>query len=250
MRNGINQRRIALVTAVLLFGCSEPGDPDGDGGVLAGTETGEVGGDDDGEADEHGPEADGGETETTGPDEDEVGGDDEDEVGGDGDGDGDGADGGLPNNPYCQPVAAWDPTWVSSALAMIEQINAARALGGSCGELGEFPAADPLVWEPALTCAARVHSQDMAVNNFFSQTNLEGKDASWRVEQAGYVGANSLEIIGAGYADPLVVAGGWLGHDGFCAALLDGGFVEVGVGYAFGANAAHGHYWTLVLGGE
>ena len=171
-----------------------------------------------------------------------------------GDGDGDTTTtttggGELPNNAYCDPVADWDPEWVAWELEVIELVNQARAQGGNCGGQGSFPPSGPLTWEPALTCAARVHSLDMADNDYFSHTNLEGNGPGWRLNQAGYNGGGWGENIAAGYGSPTQAVQGWLDSDGHCANMLNPGFSETGVGYAYGPGASYGHYWTQTFGG-
>lgn len=190
--------------------------------------------------------------------EDDEGGDDRSE-GPEGDGDGDGGgdgdpgqpgEGEMPDNAYCQPAAGWDPNWVAHAEDLIERINAVRAEGRECGAEGELPPVPPLNWNPALTCASRNHSGDMAERDFFDHVNPDGNDAQWRYEQAGFTGQTWAENIGAGFPVAADIIEGWLDSDIHCGNLLDPGFTEIGVGYAFGPEAAYAHYWTLSLGAE
>ena len=176
---------------------------------------------------------------------------------GDGDGDpdptttGGGTTGGnqdpLPNNGYCMPVSDWPAEWVAYELEVIDLVNEVRAQGANCGSEGVFGPAGPVVWEAALTCAARVHSKDMADNNYFSHTNLQGNGPGWRMNQAGYNGGGWGENIAAGQQSPQSVINSWLDSDGHCANMLNPSFSELGVGYAFG-NGQYGHYWTQNFG--
>lgn len=43
-----------------------------------------------------------------------------------------------------------------------------------------------LAFDPALASIARSHSQDMAVNNYYSGTDLQGRDPTERGDQLGY----------------------------------------------------------------
>ena len=156
--------------------------------------------------------------------------------------------GDVPDSPYCNPVANWEPQWVAWELEVIDLVNAARAMGGNCGSEGNFPASGPLTWEASLTCAARVHSKDMADKNYFSHTNLEGNGPGWRMGQAGYGGGGWGENIAAGYGSPAQAVQGWLDSDGHCAKMLNVGFSKTGVGYAYGAGTDYGHYWTQTFG--
>jgi len=154
----------------------------------------------------------------------------------------------MPNNAYCTPVSNWSAQWIDYELQVIELVNQARAQGGNCGANGNFPPSGPLTWEAHLTCAARVHSQDMAVNDFFSHTNLQGKDPGWRLGQAGYAGGGWGENIAAGYPDPNAAVQGWLDSDGHCANMLNSSFTLTGVGYAYDAGSSYGAYWTQTFG--
>jgi uncharacterized protein YkwD len=164
-------------------------------------------------------------------------------------GDGDGDPNDVPDNAYCNPVSNWDPAWVALELEVLELVNQARAQGGNCGTEGNFPPSGPLTINPALTCAARVHSLDMAENDFFSHTNLQGQGPGWRLGQAGYNGNGWGENIAAGYGSPQQVVSGWLDSDGHCSNMLNPGFSQIGIGYAYGAGSSYGHYWTQAFGG-
>jgi hypothetical protein len=163
---------------------------------------------------------------------------------GDGDGDPD-----VPDNAYCNPVANWDPEWIAWELEVLALVNQARSQGGNCGAQGNFGPSGPLTIDPALTCASRVHSKDMADNNFFSHTNLMGQDPGYRIGQAGYNGGGWGENIAAGYGSPQEAVQGWLDSDGHCANMLNPGFQDTGIGYAYGPNSSYGHYWTQTFGG-
>ncbi len=156
--------------------------------------------------------------------------------------------GDLPANSYCDPVQVWDAEWVAYELEVIELVNQARAQGGNCGVHGNKPPSGPLTWEPHLTCAARVHSLDMASKDYFDHTNLEGHDPGWRLDQAGYAGGGWGENIAAGYPTPADAVQGWLDSDGHCNNMLEGDFTTTGVGYAYDEGSSYGAYWTQTFG--
>jgi len=60
--------------------------------------------------------------------------------------------------------------------AIFDETNRVRAEHG----------VQPLVWDATLARAARLHSQDMAVNNFLSHTGSDGSHAHERAVRAGY----------------------------------------------------------------
>lgn len=156
--------------------------------------------------------------------------------------------GDMPDNAYCNPVDGWDAQWIAYELEVIELVNQARAQGGNCGAYGNKAPSGPLTWEPHLTCAARVHSLDMASKDYFDHTNLEGHDPGWRLGQAGYQGGGWGENIAAGYPSPSDAVQGWLDSDGHCNNMLSGDFTTTGVGYAYDAGASYGAYWTQTFG--
>ncbi len=101
-----------------------------------------------------------------------------------------------------------------------------------------------------LRTAARGHSQDMATQNYFSHTSLDGRTFSQRIANSGYSGSGPLgENIGAGYGSPAAVVSGWMGSTGHCQNIMNASFRVVGVGYAYGAASTYGQYWTLNFGG-
>ncbi|MFO7566836.1 MAG: CAP domain-containing protein [Enhygromyxa sp.] len=211
------------------------GDDDGDGDP---TTTG------DGDGDPTTGDGDGDPTTGDGDGDPTTGDGDGDPTTGDGDGDPD-----VPSNAYCDPVSNWDPAWVDFELQVLQLVNQARAQGGNCGTQGNFNPSGPLSIDPALTCAARVHSKDMADNNYFSHTNLQGQGPGYRIGQAGYSGSGWGENIAAGYSTPQQVIDGWLDSDGHCANMLNPGFKDIGIGYAYGGGSQYGHYWTQNFGG-
>lgn len=157
-------------------------------------------------------------------------------------------DGGLPDNGYCMPVHAWNDGWVDWELEVIALVNDARATPTNCGSEGNFGAADPVVYEPALTCAARVHSKDMGDNAFFSHTNLAGEGPSVRIAAAEYDWSTWGENIAAGQGSPSAVVNGWLDSDGHCANIMNPNFSELGVGYYNAPGSPYTHYWTQNFG--
>jgi uncharacterized protein YkwD len=102
-----------------------------------------------------------------------------------------------------------------------------------------------------LRLAAQGHSQDMATNNYFSHTSLDGRTFADRIRGAGYTGSGPLgENIAAGQGSPAAVVNGWMGSTGHCQNIMSGSYRSIGVGYAFRAGSAYGAYWTQTFGGS
>ncbi|MBL0731960.1 MAG: CAP domain-containing protein [Desulfosarcina sp.] len=99
-----------------------------------------------------------------------------------------------------------------------------------------------------LTDAARGHSEDMALNNYFSHTSLDGRTFSQRITDAGYFWNQCGENIAAVYSTPQAVVNGWMNSLGHKANILSSSFCDIGVGYASEEGSSYYHYWTQDFG--
>jgi uncharacterized protein YkwD len=134
--------------------------------------------------------------------------------------------------------------------AVLVLVNQRRAAGATCGGTVYGPA-PALYMHPNLRVAARGHSQDMAAQNYFSHTSLDGRTFDQRIRNAGYTGSSPLgENIAAGYPTAQAVVDGWMGSPGHCANIMSPGFRAVGVGYAHNPASIYRHYWTQNFGGS
>lgn len=135
--------------------------------------------------------------------------------------------------------------FAASALARINQY---RAAGATCGAQGRFAATTPLAWHDTLAQAASGHALDMATQNYFSHTSLDGRTAAQRIEAAGYAWRSIGENISAGQGTVDAVVDGWMASDGHCANLMNPAFVHVGLACASGSSTTtYSSYWTLDL---
>lgn len=104
---------------------------------------------------------------------------------------------------------------------------------------------------PQLAEAAGSHSLDMALNDYFSHTSLDGRTPWDRIADTGYSYTGAAENIAAGYSTPTAVIQGWMNSDGHRANILNCSLTEIGVGYAYLANDTgevnYRHYWTQVF---
>lgn len=155
----------------------------------------------------------------------------------------------VPDNAYCAPVGNWDPAWAQLELDVLEIVNQVRAQGADCKSKGVFAATGPLTMDPALRCAARKHSADMAARDFFNHTNPDNESPWDRMAKAGYGGySNAGENIAAGSPDAQGTMNQWMGSDGHCANIMSPSFQHIGVGYSTGGQ--YGHLWTQVFGAK
>ena len=105
-----------------------------------------------------------------------------------------------------------------------------------------------------LQTAAVGHSQDLAFQDFFSHTGLDGQEPWDRAIEAGYNYRTIGENIAAGQLTPQEVVQAWFDSPSHRVNLLNATFTEIGVGYTFLQNDTgavnFNHYWTQLLGSE
>jgi uncharacterized protein YkwD len=110
----------------------------------------------------------------------------------------------------------------------------------------------PLTLNSKLNEAAQTHSQNMAVQDFFSHVGKDGSSAGDRASQAGYDWRTVAENIAAGQRSPAEVVQAWIDSPGHRENMLNPGIKEIGVGYFFLANDTgktnYNAYWTQKFG--
>jgi uncharacterized protein YkwD len=104
-----------------------------------------------------------------------------------------------------------------------------------------------LAMNGALGSAARDHSTDMAINNFFSHTGSNGSTFWDRIISSGYSPSSGSENIAAGQGTPADVVASWMSSAGHKANIL-GAYTDIGAGYAYCATSSYGSYWTVDFG--
>ena len=108
----------------------------------------------------------------------------------------------------------------------------------------------PLQVDSRLHAAALGHSEDMALNDYFSHTSQDNRNPGDRITQAGYAWNTYGENIAAGYSTPSAVVEGWMNSPGHRANILRSSFCDIGVGLAYSAASRYGYYWTQNFGRE
>lgn len=129
---------------------------------------------------------------------------------------------------------------------LLQQINAARASERQCGSAA-MPAVAPLTWNTRLFSAAARHSRDMAQNNYFSHTSLDGRSMGQRVRDEGYAWSAVGENIAAGQGSVDAVVSGWLSSPGHCTNIMRSTYAHVAVSCVQRSGTTYGRYWTMVL---
>ena len=114
-------------------------------------------------------------------------------------------------------TAAMYNDWDANEQQVFEMVNLQRSLHGL----------SDLVADSRLQAAADLHSQDMAINDYFSHTSQDGTPFYKRISAQGYQWKSCGENIAAGQSNPYSVMYGTdnlqalsafdmgLGHDGF-----------------------------------
>ena len=121
---------------------------------------------------------------------------------------------------------------------VIDLVNAERAAHGL----------KSLSYDPDLAAAARLHSQDMGIRDYFSHDSLDGTKFYERIIDEGYTYNLCGENIAAGSATPEDVVDVWMNSPGHRANILNPDFCDIGVGYALTSGSTYYHYWTQDFG--
>jgi uncharacterized protein YkwD len=122
---------------------------------------------------------------------------------------------------------------------LAQLINNARANAG-------LPA---LAVNAQLAAAAQAHSTDMACYSLLSHTGSNASTIQQRVAASGYPGSGSIEIIYGGYgAYPLTAFTWWMNDPTHRDAILNGSITDLGAGYTYVEDSAHGNYYTVDFG--
>ncbi|GLZ42986.1 hypothetical protein Acsp05_66100 [Actinokineospora sp. NBRC 105648] len=100
----------------------------------------------------------------------------------------------------------------------------------------------PLAIDARLNAAGQGHSEDMAAQNYFSHTSLDGRTFVDRAKAAGYPSPGA-ENIAKGQRTAAQVMSAWMGSSGHRANILNCGLKTMGLGFV-----ANGFYWTQVFG--
>ncbi|MEC4813855.1 MAG: CAP domain-containing protein [Scytonema sp. PMC 1069.18] len=110
----------------------------------------------------------------------------------------------------------------------------------------------PLRLNLKLINSAQIHSEDMALRDFFNHTNPNGSSVRDRTLQQGYVSSSVGENIAAGYTTPEQVVQAWMTSETHRANMLNPQYQEIGIGYYYLANDTgnvnYNHYWTQDFG--
>lgn len=140
-----------------------------------------------------------------------------------------------------------DQTQSAAEAQLLHELNAARAVGRTCGD-HFMPAVGAVTWNGYLAKSARAYAQDMATRNFFAHTDPDGRLPGQRAEAAGYTGWTAVgENIIGGYALGEMTAQ-WLASPDHCQAIMSADFREVGVAFFSQPGSHYGTYGVQEFG--
>ncbi len=105
----------------------------------------------------------------------------------------------------------------------------------------------PLSAQSQLTAAARVHSNDMACNDFISHTGSDGSSPADRVTAQGYSYSWVGENIFAGSSSPQTAFKWWMNSEPHRNNILHSNYTEIGIGYSYLAGSRYGSHYTAVF---
>jgi uncharacterized protein YkwD len=132
-------------------------------------------------------------------------------------------------------AAQGDPSYEQQVVALTNQQRTAQG----CPALAE---------NPALTNAARGHSDDMAAHNTMSHYGANGEDVGDRISDAGYTANRWAENIAYGQPTPQEVVNTWMASPGHRDNILDCRMADIGVGHSVSPQGQP--YWTQDFGAQ
>ena len=104
----------------------------------------------------------------------------------------------------------------------------------------------PLVAEPRLTEAARVHALDMAAHANMSHEGSDDSKPADRVKKVGYLYVNTGENVAKGQPSVASVMTGWMNSPHHRDNILTADYTEIGVARAFDEDDVP--YWCVEFG--
>jgi uncharacterized protein YkwD len=130
---------------------------------------------------------------------------------------------------------------------ILQRVNALRASGAVCGSVA-YRAAGALNWNTTLLQAAKGHATDMATNNYFAHTGLDGRSPAQRVAAAGYNYSRMGENIAAGQPSVASVMAAWIASPGHCQNMMTPEYLDIAVACVRNDASTYRLYWAMELG--
>ncbi len=103
----------------------------------------------------------------------------------------------------------------------------------------------PLTLDTELSKVARIKSEDMQKNNYFSHTSPTYGSPFDMMKQFGISYRAAAENIAMGQRTPEEVVNAWMNSDGHRKNILSSSYTHIGIGYV-----ENGNYWTQMFIGK
>ena len=104
---------------------------------------------------------------------------------------------------------------------------------------------EPLTLDTELSKVARIKSEDMQKNNYFSHTSPTYGSPFDMMKQFGISYRAAAENIAMGQRTPEEVVNAWMNSDGHRKNILSSNYTHIGIGYV-----ENGNYWTQMFIGK
>lgn len=101
-------------------------------------------------------------------------------------------------------------------------------------------------FSPDAATAARLHSEDLAAQNYFSHYSQDGRSPWDRMEAQGIYSKDVAENISAGNRNGVEACDGWVNSSGHHDNML-GHYTWIGVGAGYSASSTYRWYMTQVF---
>jgi len=105
-----------------------------------------------------------------------------------------------------------------------------------------------LAWNEKLAAVARLHSEDMANNDFADHTSSDGRSYGTRLSEIGYSATMSGENLAVSSNNAVAALDSWIRSEATRANLLSD-YSDVGIGFAYKSGSSYnGYRWTQAFG--
>jgi uncharacterized protein YkwD len=101
-----------------------------------------------------------------------------------------------------------------------------------------------LEWDEASAKAARLHSEDMAKQDYFAHNSLDGRTFSQRMSAQGVRWSTCGENIAAGHIRGFDAYHAWVNSAGHRSNMISPAFRYLGVGGGYNKNSSYKGYFT------
>ncbi|HEY9815455.1 MAG TPA: CAP domain-containing protein [Candidatus Obscuribacterales bacterium] len=141
---------------------------------------------------------------------------------------------------------------LTASVAQARRLTQAEQIWNMVNQRRQGQGLPALALNTQLNSSAQLHSNNMAVQDFFDHTDHLGRGSRDRIEAARYSPWYSGENIAAGNSTALDTMNQWMNSSGHRANILSVNYTEIGVGYRYlssdTGSVNYSHYWTQNFG--